>query len=520
MKFLSSRLQLFIILLTNLHLLAISQEIEISASNFDVNYSTVRLHKIIGHDQDHFYVIKHHGNQYYLEKLDNDLNPLIEEPIKLFKGIKTYELETVVHFHNELYVFVSQYRLNEIVLYYQKINKSNLQPSTELIEVSTIKCIKGAWADFHFALSRHETKLLVACRTKLSWSGAQFNEHYDFGENLNLVWKRKDFFEFDGQGPRDNKYIVDEVGNVSILSLLKRESIVSLIREVKNLYNIYRYTRNGEVFNEYPVTLTDRYIRDIRIIGGEQGELICAGLYSEIYKTGIRGTFFFQIDPTTGRIYNNNLNKFDDGMLLQLSKTKEPMLKNEELIKYGITDMVLRENNKIIIIAEQVFNQTYDTYNNLIVTCYDTNGQVYWTRVVEKKQDFNYSSKPETVVELSDYRSYIIETGFLDQDIENHCSYALMAPLDKTGIILFYNDDIRNLDQPGGKRNFNRPKKSYILAVAIDEFGNLSKKTLVQWKKKALFPEPIRFYDTRHDTLVIPAFRYRNFNYYKIMANF
>jgi len=92
--------------------------------------------------------------------------------------------------------------------------------------------------------------------------------------------------------------------------------------------------------------------------------------------------------------------------------------------------------------------------------------------------------------------------------------------LDESGIILVYNDDIRNLENPEEKRGFNRPKKSYLLSVAIDEFGNLFRKPLVSWKKKALFPEPIRFYDTRYNTIVIPAFRYRKFNYYKITAGF
>jgi len=520
MKFQSFRLQIFIILLSGLPLLAMSQEIEISASNFNVNHSTTHLHKIIGHDQDHFYALKLYGYQYYLEKLDKNLNPLAEEPIKLFKGIKTYQLEYVAHFHNELYIFVSKTDLTDIVLYYQKINKSNLQPSSDLIEVAKIKCIKGAWANFHFALSRHETKLLIACRIRLGWSKAQFNEFYVFGEDLGLIWKRKDNFEFKGLGPRDNKYIVDETGNVSILSLVKRESILSLIREVKNLFTIYRYSDEGKNFKEYPVTLQERYIKDIRIIGGEQGELICAGLFSDDFSEGITGTFFFKVDPATGIKYDDYLNKFDNGLLKQLAAMKEPMIKNEELLKYVITDMVLRENGKIIVIAEQVFNQPYNTYNNLIVTCYENNGQVYWTRVVEKNQDFKFSSIYGMEVEPSDYRNYIMETGFFDQNIENYCSYALMAPLDKTGIILFFNDDSRNMDQPGRRRNFNRPKKSYILAVAIDEFGNLSRKPLLKWKKRSSFPEPIRFYDTLHETIVIPAFRYRRFNYYKITASF
>src|SRR4030042_2954995 len=505
------RIYRFLLLLTCLPLGVFSQQIQVSVSKPDFNYGSTNVHKIIGHDENHFYVVKFHSNQYYLEKLDEDLNLLLEEPIKMFEGLRTYELETIVHFYDKLYIFASRRRFSDITLYYQVIDKSNLLPITDLIELTTIKFIKGNWADFHFALSRHEKKLLVACRTKLNWSKVQFNEYYVFGEDFKLIWKKADSFEFTGQGPRDNKYVIDEIGNISILSLQKRESILSLFSDIKNVYTIYRYTNDGEDFNEYPVTLKNKYIRGVKIIGGEHGEIICAGLYSELFRSGVRGTYFFKIHPYDGRIYDNNLNEFSDALLDQLSKIKEPIIEKEELIKYAMTDLVLRNNGKIILIAEQMFEQTYDTYNNLIITCYDTTGQVYWNQVIEKNQDFNINTLVKTGIDPSDYRDYVMETGSYDQSIENYCSYALMAPLDEASIIIFFNDDVRNLDQPEKKSNFNRPRKSFIMAIIIDEYGNTISQPLLKWKKKALFPEPIRFYDTLYNTIVIPAFKGRKF---------
>ena len=498
----------------------LSQQLDIIASKPDFNFGSASVHKIIGHDRDNFYVVKFHSNQYHFEKLDKNLNLLLEEPIKLFEGLRTYDLETVVHFYDKLYIFVSRRRFSDITLYYQVIDKSNLLPVSDLIELTTIDFIKGNWADFHFALSREEKKLLVACRIKLNWSKVQFNEYYVFGQDLQLIWKKNDSFEFSGQGPRDNKYVVDEIGNVSILSLQKRESILSLFSEIKNMYTIYRYTSNGENFNEYPIILPDKYIRGIKIIGGEHGELICAGLYSELFRSGVRGTYFFKIHPYNGRIYDNYLSEFSSALLDRLMKIKEPTIEKEEVIKYVMTDLVLRDNGKIILIAEQLFEQTYDTYNNLIVTCYDSIGQVYWSQVIEKNQDFNIHSLVRTDVEPDEYRDYILETGSIDQNIENYCSYALMAPLDETSVIIFYNDNIKNLDQPEKRKNFNRPRKSYIMAVTIDEYGNITRQPILKWKKKALFPEPIRYYDTLYNTIVIPAFKGRKFNYYKITAKF
>ncbi len=512
---------LFILsMLSGIYLPAPSQQIEVTASKQDVNMGATSVHKIIGHDQDHFYVLKFHSNQYHLELLDQELNLLHEEPIKLYEKLRIYKLETVIHFYNDLYIFVSRRKFDGIGLYYQRIDKTSLLPTTGFIEITNIQFIRGNWADFHFTLSRRETKLLIACRNKLALPRAQFNEFYVYGEDLNLIWEKKDSYKYSGQGPRENYYIVDETGNVSVLSLVKRESILSLFRENRNLYTIYRYTRNGEEFQEYPVTLGERYIRGIKIIAGNYGDLICSGLYSERYKTGMRGTFFFKIDPVTGRIYDNYLNEFDDALLDQLAEIREPIIQDEELIQYTITDMVLRENDKVVMIAEQIFDQTYNTFNNLIVTCYDNSGQVYWNRIIDKNQSFNIYKLAEDSIDIYNYRDYIMETGFLNPYYDNYCSYALMAPVDESGIVIFYNDDIRNLDDREKKKAFNRPKKSYILAVSIDEFGNISKQPVLPWERKMLFPEPIRFYDTLHNCIVIPAFRYRKFNYYKITASF
>lgn len=499
---------------------ATAQQLEVIQSQPSFNFGSTTIHKIIGHDDNNFYVVKFHGNQYHLEKLDKNMNLLLEEPVKLFEGLKTYDLETVVHFHDELYIFASRRRLTDITLFYQKINKTTLQAATELIELTTIKFIKGNWADFHFALSRRETKLMIACRIKLHWSKVQFNEYYVLGKGLEVIWKKNDSFEFSGQGPRDNKYIVDEEGNISILSLLKRESFLSLFSDIKNVYTIYRYTNLGANFQEYPVTLKERYIRGVKIIGGNNGELICAGLYSELFRAGVRGTFFFRINPDDGRIYDNYLNEFDNTLLEQLAEVKEPTIEKEELIKYVMTDLVLRSNGKIILIAEQLFEQTYNTYNNLIVTCYDTLGRVYWNQLVKKKQDFNINNLTKLQIEPTDYRDYVVETGSIDMYVENYCSYSLMAPLDENDIFIFFNDDVRNIENHEKYRNFNRPRKSYIQAVRIDEYGNVSSQPLIRWKKRALFPEPIRFYDTLGNTIVIPAFKGRKYNYYKITAKF
>jgi len=448
------------------------------------------------------------------------MNVIANEAILLHEGLRSYTLQSVVHFYDEIYVFATHHRFSDIVLYYYTIDKTSLLPSSPFTELKTFNFVRGNWPDFFIELSRKETKLLIASRIKLLWSGVQFNEFYVFDKDLEPLWEKQDYYEYDGQGPRDNNYIVDDQGNVSILSLLKRESILSLFSEIRNLYTIYRYTSGGKEFNEYPVTLNERYIRGIDIVAGNQGELICSGLFSEQFRTGMRGTFYFRIDPETARIYDFRLNDFDQVFLQRLAELKEPTLKSNELIEYVITDLVIRDNDRIIMIAEQFFDQPYDTYNNLIITCLDLNGQVYWNQVVEKNQNFNVRMIDNSEIDPSTFREYVINTGIHDQYVKNYSSYALMAPVNRNEIIIFYNDAIKNIDQDDKKNSFTNPRRSYLLAVTIDEYGNMSQQPLFKWERRNLFPEPIRFYDTLHETIIIPAFRGGSYNYFKISADF
>jgi hypothetical protein len=511
---------LLVMLVTFLPNPLISQEINITASEYNFDRGSTTIKKIFGHDAENYFVISHHSGQYYIEKLDRNLNSVIEAPLKLYEGLKTYDMETVVHFHGELIVIVSRRKINETVLYYQKIDKATLLPSTDLIELTTIKFVKGNWPDFHFALSKHETKLMIVSRIKLNWTKVQYNELMVYDGGMELVWKREDLFTFEGQGPRENIYLVDDLSNISILSLLKRESITSLFQDVKNAYTIYRYTRQGKIVKEYPISLENRYIRGVRIIADDRGELICAGLYSELFRAGVGGTFFFRIDAGDGILYDNQSHAFSDDLLIRLANTKEPIMAEEELMKYVLTDLVLRDNGNIILIAEQLFEQTYNTYNNLIITCFDTTGQVNWSQVVPKRQDFDVRYLLQHQYEVADFRDYIRETGSVNEYIENFCSYALIAPIDGNDITLIYNDHIRNIE-PGEKpKNFIHPRKSYIAAVHIDAFGTLTKYDVLHWKRKSLYPEPIRYYDTLGKTVIIPAYKGRKYNYYKITASY
>lgn len=493
----------------------LTEDVEISSSDVNVMFSSMQYHKIIGHDEEGYYLWKFQQNRHKIEKLDKNLNPVEEKFIRLHEKLRTYEFEDVVHFHNRLYVFMSRRGFKNNVLYYQELDKQTLEATTEPIIITDVQNMLGTWADFHFKLSREENKLLIVSRQKIHLSKVQFNEFYVFDKDLQLAWEHKDSYDYEKQGPRYNEYTVDEEGNIAILSFIKRATIFDLKKPVKNVYNIYRYTENGENFKKYTVALKHKYIRGIELVAGNNGELVCAGLYSEMFRKGIRGLFFFEIDNEKGEFVNANLHAFDPDFLEKMTNRDETLIADEELIGYGVTDLVARENGTYIMIAEQFFNQTYNTYNNLLVFSFKADGLLNWKTVIEKKQDYHISPKYNEM-DPQDIRDFLVDSGAIGDYNTNYCSYALLAPIDDSNIFLVYNENIKNLREDKKKYySFNNPRKSYVAIVEISDNGEVEKKNVLPWKRRALFPQPLHFYEQKQDELIIPAYRNRKYKFYK-----
>lgn len=499
-----------------------NNQVDIKSSEENILYSSTKYHNIIGTDGENTFVLKNQQGRYMIERLDKDLNHVNEEFIKEWQNKKSYNLESIVYFHKKLYAFFSRRGLTNNVLYVQTIDKETLLQNEDLTPITDIKNIKGNWADFHFSLSKKENKLLVVSRIKLHLKKTQFNEFYVFDKDMELQWQKKDIYQFERQGPRDNIYLVDEFGNASILSLIKRATILDISRPIKNIYSIYRYSNNGENFNEYVIALDDLYIRGLNIVAGNDGSLICAGFYSDRFPYGVAGTFFYKIDANSDKMRFPQLKAFDDRFLQQLAELphyKETLIGDEELISFKVTDLVMRSNGNIVMIGEQYLEQNYNTFNNLLVMNFSPYGDLLWNNIIMKRQDYNvsYLKQAEHLEYLGEYVYEVEDYNFTAPMERNFCSYALVAPVDGDKIAIVFNDHIKNLSEESNKpKNFANPKKSYLAAVEIDQSGHMEQYPILESKRKSLHPQPLAYYDTKTNQIYLPAYRSRKYKFLKL----
>ena len=66
-----------------------------------------------------------------------------------------------------------------------------------------------------------------------------------------------------------------------------------------------------------------------------------------------------------------------------------------ELINYELTDMVLRKNGSVILIAEQININPNNTFSNLLVISYNQNSNLNWIRIIPKRQNFRWALSPD-----------------------------------------------------------------------------------------------------------------------------
>ncbi|MFW6371247.1 MAG: hypothetical protein ACOC10_08600 [Bacteroidota bacterium] len=490
-------------------------------SDKQIAFSSMDYMEFVGHDDTSYYVIKHQQSRYKIQRLNSELNPVHEEFISEWQNRKSYNLEYAVHFHNTIYVFFSRRGIFNNALYVQTIDKNTLLQDSDLEEIVFVEDIKGNYADFHFALSRDETKLLVASRIKLNLKNTQFNEFYVYGEGLNPVWDRKDIYEFERKGPRQNKYLVDDFGNVSILSLIRQSSLFTIASPIKDVYKIFRYTNNGTVFQEYPVLFENTYIRDIDIVADKEGGLVCVGLYSHLFPNGIRGSFFMRINARSGMTGQPKFHAFDKYMLEQLDASKyyrEAVIDNAELTSYYITGLLVRADGDIILITEQFYDQNFNTFNNLIITRFSRDGYLNWQNVIRKRQDYpvNYLLTPELTTigkEVYDIESY----NYSPPIPKNLCSYALIAPLESKDIVILFNDHIKNLDNNSKPKNFNNRKKSFLTAVHVSADGRMTDIAVRKAKgRRGVYPQPLDYYDKKNNEIIIPMYWGRRYKYLRV----
>jgi len=457
----------------------------------------VIIPEIFGHDENNYYTYSFDYRE-GIQLLNSEFLLVREEYLDLMNGLRNRTLLALFHFHGEIYMFTSEQRIKRMLLYVETIDKKTLLQNGDERLLMDVQNLAGWATEFGFKISRQENKLLVFSRLDVLSRHVQ-DLHFElYGEGLTLEWEADQRITYPQRPPRESIVKVSEEGNVYIISLQDDQKIKSLWNTTKNRYHLIAVTEMGQNANTYLLDFPNLYIRGIQIEPGIDHDLSLAGFYSPThFRAMVDGVFYMELDNETGQFRNQRFYEFEPWFLKE-AISPQPKKPPEEMFYFEARYLIRRDNGDFIFLAENEFDQTYDTYRNIMAASFSPGGTLNWKRVIPKMQS-------------------------IDPNIpRNYSSFSVHAPWLSEITYLVFNDDNKNGEWASGDKlkSFNPNDKANLKIVGIGPAGELTSSIIyIKSRRRMKTPVPLQYYDLLNNEMVIPSIRYKKYNYLKITFN-
>ncbi len=459
--------------------------------------NNIQVPVIFGHDETGYYAYSFDYRP-AVEYLDTKFRSVRRKYIDLNPGLRQRNLLGLFHFHDSIYLFTSEQRIKRMLLYVETIDKETLLQNGDERLLMDVRNLSGWGAEFGLHLSRQKSKLLVYSRLDVLNRNIQ-DLHFElYGEGMTLEWEADQRILYPERRPRESIVKVSEEGDVFIMSLLDDQKLSSLWNETKNRYHLVAVTGKGAYNNSYAFELPGLYIRGVQIEPGGDHDLSCAGFYSPTHFRGmVDGLFYLELDNKNAVFRNQRLYEMEPWFLAEAIagvQKKEP----EEMFSFMARQLIRRDNGDLVFLAENEFDMHYDTYQNIIAASFSPGGTLNWKRVIPKRQDIDRSSP------------------------FNHSSYSVHSPWNSNQTYLIFNDDNKNGKWPAEEsiKAFHPNDRANLKIIGIGPAGELSSSIVYRKAKKRMkTPIPLQYYDLLNNEMVIPAMRYKRYNYMKLRFN-
>ena len=481
------------------------------------------LEDIVGMDKEGYYMIRAETRRFYMEKFDHDLKLIKSEEIDLGRGAERRYLEFAEQLDGEIYLFTSNYHqpTKQKLLFVEKIDRTTLKPIGEAITTASYgyrSKSEDGYYDYH--VSRDSSKMLIYYNNP--FQGSNTGEKFGVSvldNQMNQLWSKQLQLPFKDRLYEVERYKVDNRGKVYLLGIVYRGQVRAKKRGRPNYeYHLLAYDQ-GDQYEEYLLNLQDKFITDMQFEISRTGEIICAGFYSELGTTSVKGTFYLAIDPNTKEVKKEYYQEFDPKFLDDFMSERRAE-KGKELSRYHLNQLEIRRDGGVVLIAEQFYvkefqdyrsfdpygspyyysprfysmwrypyryyNPFYDddreiqyNYNDIVVINMRPNGTIQWARKIPKRQ----RSK---------------------NDGGRYSSYSMSVAKGK--MFFIFNDNPKNLHKQSHDlkiHNFSKGKESVVVLVSVNGQGEVKKEPLFQIKDTKTITKPNVCEQITRDQIII-----------------
>lgn len=468
------------------------------------------LEDIIGLDNTGYYMVRAEPQKFYLEKYDFDLNLKQSELIELGRGSDRKYLEFTEQLEGEIYLFTSQYdnTVKQKMLFAEKIDRKTLQPTGEPKKVASYNYrskSNDGFYDYH--VSRDSSKVLIYYDQPY-----QGNTGEKFGlsvldDKLNILWAKELELPFKDRLYEVERYKVDNRGNAYLLGIVYRGQVRAKRQGRPNYeYHLLAYNKQDE-YTEYLLNLQDKFITDMQFEIGRNGEIICAGFYSDLGTTSVKGTFHLIIDSRTKEVIKEHYEQFDPKFLADFMSDRRAS-KGRELSRYNLNQLEIRRDGGVVLIAEQFYVKEMQQYND-----YYRYGSPFYSRRysysmwrypyryygypnMNDDSEIQYNYNDIIVVNIRpngsiQWAKRIPKRQRSKNDGGRNSSYAMSVAQGK--MFFVFNDNPKNLHKKSNDQrihNFTKGKESVVVLVTLNGKGDISKEPLFQVRDTKTITKP------------------------------
>lgn len=416
-----------------------------------------------------------------IQRLDAALNPQPASPFQMFFEGQELDVEKAIRYRSDIYVFGTRrnYSRRAKELYGTRVDLNTLQAAVEPVLVATLPLLnRNVDGDFSYKFSRDSSHFCIFSRAGANRRDPRHLGFHVFDDGFNLLWNESVTLPYLEQQFEVADFVVDREGNTYILGrLFPSDRRMALRSRQRFEYRVIAFRENGQESEEYGINVKNRYLSDIHLEIAPDGNLICAGFYSERSNLSAKGTFYLTINAATKEVLTSSFYDFSvDFLTLNLTDGQERRKrrkvakgKNVELYRYDIRDLVPRGDGGVVLTAEQFYVQTVSTtdprtsvpvtrvlyhYNTILVVSISPEGQIEWATKIPKFQKAT-------------------------QDQASFASYALM--ITDARLYFIYNDHRKNIDEQrvNRLRNFSLDDRNGIVALAsVDPEGKVERMKL------------------------------------------
>lgn len=372
---------------------------------------------VVGHDNGGYYMLMQKKRKIYLERYDNKLNfkKIAELKLTDYRGYKRYT-ENIIQAGDKLFLFssVQNRKAKKNILLVQTINKKTLLPNRKIQEIATIN-YERRWnsGSFQSYISPDSSKIAVYYQLPYERGEREQFGFYIFDQELNEISKRKVKMPYKDSDFLIEDWEVDNEGNFYVYGIKYDERKEARSKRSQGkpsyVYHVLGYFQDESEDMNYPVKTDNYFLKDMKLVVDYNGDIVCAGLYSEKTSYNVLGAYYLRIDGRKKRIKEKSFQEFSANFITQnmtprqekrTKKKASKKGKKPELYRYDLDHLILREDGGAVLVAEQYFvvERTYTDaqgntrttyiyhYNDLIVVNVSPKGEIDWVEKIRKTQ--------------------------------------------------------------------------------------------------------------------------------------